>query len=307
MAAIAESVLPTETALPVCLWKENPYGLVSWWDVEQFSGNDLLAAIRTLDSIRYDWANAQPQGDAIAARLLGQQRAVEFQDKQRINLALSRVEKHIRDSGLPTSAEAIAELRAFIGAGRHPDSQLTSLDIVSQIDSVKNTIRLEMKAVLFLYIPSDHAKRYRVPLDGWEKATNRWPEIIPDISESSKCFALDRFGAATFHILLAAEFGTIQACKLFGVEGDRPGWGCAERLERIHNTPYKDRSAFEQNYSTLLKDVVQLIPFFKNARHQISHIDNKVARDIGPHTASEIIGTTRGFLRTLAEGLPVVP
>ena len=275
--------------------------------MEQFKGVALHDAIDLLDIISCRWRNAPPLGDAMAARLLGQRRILTPEEHHELETALQGVESNIRVCGLLTSAENVMELRVALSQGE--DVRLLSAeDVVSHIDEIHRTLRREMKAVLFLSVTPRNAEWYNSPLKGWEAVTKRWPEVSADIAESSKCFALDRSAAAIFHILLAAEFGVIQVGDLLGVSGDKPGWGCVERLVRILAKGFNDRSPLEKQHSTLLKDIVPMMVAVKDSwRHKISHVDNKLVwldADISPEIASEVIAATRGFMRRLAAELP---
>jgi hypothetical protein len=145
-------------------------------------------------------------------------------------------------------------------------------------------------------------------LKDWETVAKRWPKMQLDIEESSRCFALERFAASVFHVLLVAEFGVIQVCDLLKVSGDKPGWGCVSRLEKVLDKDFKNRSPLEQQHSKLLEEIVPMMVAVKDsARHKISHVDNRLVwldADFSPQIASEVIGSTRGFMRRLAKELP---
>src|ERR1039458_7956361 len=312
MVASVQSESRSNDALPVCLgaWPENPYSLVSWWEMEQFKGVVLHDAIDILDAISCRWRNAPPLGDAMAARLLGQQRVLTLEEHNELETSLRGVESNIRACGLPTSAENVMELRIALSQGE--DVRLMrGEDVVSHIDEIHRTLRREMRTVLFLSVTARNAEWYNSPLKDWETVVERWPKVTCDITESSKCFALDRFAGSIFHILLVAEFGVIQVGNLLGVSGDKPGWGCVQRLEQILDKPYKSRAPLEQEHSALLENIVPMIIAIKDSsRHKIMHVDNKLAwldADFSPQIASEVISSTRGFMRRLAKDLPVVP
>ena len=110
-----------------------------------------------------------------------------------------------------------------------------------------------------------------------------------------------------FHALLVAEFGAIQVCAFFGVLGDRPGWGCVKKLEDITSKPFKERPVLAQQNDEILNTTVKQSAFFRDARHQISHIAHRGKKDVGSETADETIKAVRGFMRMLAQKLPPVP
>jgi len=314
MLAALHTESHSKDALPVCLspWRENPYGLVSWWDVEQFSGQGLHDAVEELQLHWLQWKQAQPLGDPFAAKLLGQERCLDKDERIALAASLINIAAKIGQSGLVVSQEALSEFITELHAWNIPGHEKKPASTVaSRIEECQRTIRREMKSILFFYISAESSKWYRFPLNEWDAVVGRWPATKIDISESSKCMALDRFAAAIFHILLVAEFGVIRICDLFGVSGDKPGWGCVQRLERILAKPFKDRSPLEQQHSELLKEIVPMIVAVKDSsRHKISHVDNRLVwldTDLSPQIANEVISAARGFMRRLAKELPLVP
>ena len=95
---------------------------------------------------------------------------------------------------------------------------------------------------------------YENPFREWDACIARFDRVRHNIEESSKCFALERYGAAVFHILLVAEYGVIQVAKLLGAEGDKPGWGSLKRLGDMIKEPYPKRIPLAQQYSKLLEN-----------------------------------------------------
>jgi hypothetical protein len=280
--------------LPVCLWKEKLYSPVSWWDVEQFSAETLHTWVCVLEKL---WA----------AFGLTQQKDLSESEKEAVCRSLRTIESTLRSSGLPTSAEAASEFTWEV----EQSAAIAAEFVASRAEELQRTIRREMKAVVFLYVPAEDAKWYKEPLKDWDAVVNRWPKMTTNISESSRCFALGRFGGSIFHILLVAEFGVILVGDLLGVSGDKPGWGCVNRLEKILKTEHKDRSLLGQQHSHLLKEIVPMIAAVRDSsRHKISHVDNQLVwldSDMSPQIASEVISATRGFMRRLAAELPQVP
>lgn len=290
-------------------WIENPYRLVSWWDVDFFA-EDLHSAVTLLEKIWCAWLNAQPKGDAAAARLMGQVATADAQECQRMAGSLLIVVDRLRKSGLATSAEAVLEFWAEVEARARGSwsEPLPASEISARIEEIQRTIRREMRATVFIRIATDRRQYYSEPIKGWEPVVERWPETQTDIIECSRCFALERFAASIFHALLVAESGVIRTCNVFEVSGDKPGWGCVQRLERISKTPYAEKAPAHQRHSDLLKDLVSAMVAIKDStRHKISHVDNRLVwldADFSPDIASEVISTTRGFMRRLAKDLP---
>jgi hypothetical protein len=79
-------------------------------------------------------------------------------------------------------------------------------------------------------------------------------------------------------------------------------------MQRILEKKYSDRSPLEQQHSALLRSNVDMMIAVKDSwRHKLTHVDNKLVwldADFSPRIASEIIGSTSGFMRRLAQELP---
>ena len=281
--------------------------------MQRIAGDYLYHASAILGKLRCVWSQLGTSGDSA----FSSDPAV-LTDKQRAdgNNHLGYVRAIFNEAELSTSVKAVDEFRGLL----HPIppalknspafSRITVKDAVARLDEIERTVRREMQTVLFMLMLPSQAQRYENPTEGWESAITRWPKITTDVEEASRCFACDRYGAAVFHALLVAEFGVIQIADFFSVKGDRPGWGCVERLDAIHDRPHKERTTFEREHSKLLDDSVRLIHAVKDWRHKIAHVDNWLIwqdTDFSPHRAEELILATRGLMRHLASDLPIAP
>ncbi|HSY35561.1 MAG TPA: hypothetical protein VK814_07425 [Acidobacteriaceae bacterium] len=175
------------------------------------------------------------------------------------------------------------------------------------LKDLRERIEDDLESQYFLHLEPKEANLYNQPLEGWEDVFPRFPKVRHNIQESSRCFALERYGAAVFHILLVAEYGVIQVATLLEVNADKPGWSQVERLQKILKKPYAERSELEKKHSKLLEDVVPLAMVVKDSwRHKLTHVDNQIVwedTDFSPMVAEEIISATRGFMRKLALAL----
>jgi hypothetical protein len=183
------------------------------------------------------------------------------------------------------------------------------IETVAQwLRDLRERIEDDLKSEFFLHLTQQEMGRYTKPLDNWEEIVDRFGEVRNNVVETMRCFALERYGAAVFHVTLVAEYGVIQVAKLMKVEGDKPGWGSLERLSKILEKPYAQRTSLEQKHSKLLGNVVPLTKVIKdNWRHKLDHVDNQIVwmdTDFSPNVAEEIISATRGFMRKLAKELP---
>jgi hypothetical protein len=166
----------------------------------------------------------------------------------------------------------------------------------------------DFKTTYFLQLTAKQAEHFQEPMKDWDFMHRHFSKVRFNVEECMKCFALERYGAAVFHILQVAEYGVIKVADLLGVSGDKPGWGSLKRLSAILEKPYPQRSVLEQQHSKLLEDVVPLSVVMKDSwRHKLDHVDNQiiwVEKDFSAQAAEEIISATRAFMRKLAGDLP---
>jgi hypothetical protein len=297
-------LIETESPVALCPWEAFPYQLVSWWDMQKFSAEKFVNIGTLIHRLKEELGIAVVQGDA----------AFDFSDKSALVMTDELRNKLAGVFDFMIGECTKIDLHVTVGTLEQIKGDLLLVNriprqyAVGRIAGLEGTLRAEMETSLFLFVPSAKSKYYVQPMRDWEPAVSRFPKIAVDVTESSRCFACDRYAGAIFHALLIAEFGVIEVAKLFGVAGDKPGWGALERLERIKNKKYADRSDLEKMHFQFLENVVPLMVTIKDAwRHKITHVENKLVwmdTDFSPQIAEEVISTTRGFMRRLATDLP---
>jgi hypothetical protein len=112
----------------------------------------------------------------------------------------------------------------------------------------------ELSLRLYFSFTPEEAEMYLNPLKGWDTVIGRFLKMQYNVEESAKCFALERYGAAVFHILQVAEYGVIQVGKLMGELGDKPGWSCVQRLRKLISAPYPERTPLAQQHSKITRE-----------------------------------------------------
>lgn len=206
--------------------------------------------------------------------------------------------------GMKSSAAQCRRIIALIEQ-KGPDTRCGELH--AALKQLRERIEDELKVEFFLHLSLDEAAQFQNPTKEWE-FISRFTETRFNVEESIKCFALQRYGAAVFHILQVGEYGVIQIGGLLEVLGDKPGWSCVARLQKLIAVPYSQRSPLTQKHSKLLEDTLPLIAAMKDSwRHKLDHVDNQIKwieKDFSPAVADEIIKATRGFMRKLASELP---
>ena len=165
----------------------------------------------------------------------------------------------------------------------------------------------DFKATFSLQLTAKQAAQFQDPMKEWGFMYHHFSKVRFNVEECMKCFALERYCAAVFHILQVAEYGVIKVTDLLQVSGDKPGWGSLRRLSAILEKSHSQRSDLEKLHSKLLEDVVPLSVVMKDSwRHKLDHVDNQIIRvekDFSAEAAEEIISATRAFMRKLSGDL----
>jgi hypothetical protein len=113
-----------------------------------------------------------------------------------------------------------------------------------------------------------------------------------------------------FHCVQSLESGLIALGEVIGVEDSKSGWtATANKLEKIIRKNHTDLSPLEAKHFEFLTQVQGTVAALKAAwRNKISHTQGRLAvmtADFSPEVAEEILMASRGFMRTLATGLPL--
>jgi hypothetical protein len=167
----------------------------------------------------------------------------------------------------------------------------------------------ETSAPRFFVVSDQEAEYYSNPRKGWEEIIARFPNSVRDIEEAYKCYALARYAAAIFHSLQVVEAGLLEFGKLISVTDPLPGWtATTNRLKKILDTKYPDRTRIEQENSTFLEQMHAAIHALQLAwRNKVSHAHGKLfvmTSDFHPEVAEEILITSRALMRRLATEAP---
>jgi hypothetical protein len=176
-------------------------------------------------------------------------------------------------------------------------------------EELKGRLVDETKDKVFFRMTLRESDFFNQPMRGWEASTTRFPNILDDVEEASKCFALSRYAAAVFHSVQIVEAGLIELGIFLKVSDPKSGWtAISKALHAVIQKPHKDRTIFEKRNFPFLEQTSGTVEALKNAwRNKISHSHGKLTlltTDFSPDVAEEILMATRAFMRRLTEGLP---
>lgn len=167
----------------------------------------------------------------------------------------------------------------------------------------------EMDAKIFFALTPRETDFYDAPRAAWKEALARFPAILDDVEEASKCLALSRYPASVFHSVQIVEAGLIELGGFLRVNDPLSGWtAVAGALKKVIDKKHGDRTTFEKKNFAFLEQTQGTVEGLKNAwRNKISHAGAKLTvmgKEFSPEVAEEILFATRAFMRRLAEGLP---
>ena len=212
---------------------------------------------------------------------------------------------HCREiSGLDTSILCMTEMREWLNE-RHRRYG----DVGPKVGVLRDTIRRELQAKVSFTLSALEADHYVNFREGWENVIARFPDVLSDLEEARKCFALNRYAASVFHSTQIVEITLIELGRFIKVKDPRSGWTAVTgTLHRIIGKPYKDRTRFERKYFEFLEQVHGTVAALKDAwRNKVSHAQGRLillTTDFTPGITEEILFATRGFTSRLAHGLP---
>lgn len=182
----------------------------------------------------------------------------------------------------------------------------------SLADAIKRaviTVEDELSLRVYLSLEPSEAELYEHPLAGWDKITQKFPDVTRDIEEMNKCFALGRYTASMFHAMHVAEWGAIELGKFIGVTDPKKGWGPTQKeLEALIKAGHSKLPAKLSGKFEFLEQMGREIHTMVLAwRHKVDHAANHLAivpnTDFTPEIARHIIGSVKVFMSRLEEGL----
>jgi hypothetical protein len=186
----------------------------------------------------------------------------------------------------------------------------TELNFMTEISEVLSRLRDELSLNLFFKLPLEKKKHFDHPYTGWEEVIARFGDVIVDIEEMSKCFALSRYAATVFHSVQIIEGGLIHLGMFLKVKDPKSGWtAVAGELDKIVvKTIYNHLPDYQQKCFPFLEQMHAVTIALKSAwRNKISHAQgrlNLMTSDFSPDVTEEIVIASRSFMRRLATEMP---
>lgn len=209
-----------------------------------------------------------------------------------------------REIGFGATAASMSKL-----AKKVLESSSTYADFAKISEEALGRLIDESEQRQFFALTPRESEHYGNPRQGWEASISRLPQIVDDVEEAHKCFALSRYPAAVFHSIQVVESGLIELGKFLDVNDPLSGWtSVSSALEKVMEKKHSERTKFEKKNFAFLEQVHGTVAGLKNAwRNKISHSHGKLilmTSEFSPEVAEEILFASRAFMRRLADGLP---
>jgi hypothetical protein len=308
MLAIEEiTTSSSQDTLPVCLWEENPYRLVSCMDMYGKYGYHFWVCCEMLRTAVSNTASIADEmnyrGDAIADR---RQNAYEH--------ALGTLDcisqMLFRHFGMPVSVDAAKRIRSRL-VDIKASSNSTDVGLLAQqLQSLLQNIGIELDAHKFLYVPPTKQEYYNFdPSPPLVMAvTGHFDEAIADATEAGRCYALGRNTACVFHCMRVLEVGLQAMSKAANLSDPRPNWDPV--IRRIDSLLKMDSDHLKRNPMDRVPEIHGHRDFYAGCsahfhavkiawRNRVMHIE----RSYGDQDAFDIMSSTRGLMGHLAPRL----
>jgi len=277
----------------VCLlpWQENPYRLVTLWDlVQAFKVDELFGAVRRLGKTLslIEAGNGQINRKPIFAI---------------VKTELGKCCSLCNESGLRMSALRIRQLDDSADAlyTLSPEGSAHAAERMN--NDVCISIENELSLYPFFSLAAERAKYYSeddIANPFGEDVGKVFPSSTFDAIESCKCYALGRDTACVFHLMRVLEVGLGSIGARFNVSSDHTNWETViNRIEKAISDIDKDpnRPANWKDDREFYSQCASHFRFVKDAwRNYTAHARGKYLQE----EAESILINVRGFMQKIA-------
>ncbi len=269
-------------------WIENPFRVVSYWDMNKFAAQLFLNIGNSLKYLE----NEQP---ASGTSDLDQEMA-----RCRINTAkgmFERVSGLLNEIGCPLSSRAALRLSS------DRDCTVPGEKRAIRLDEFRKLIFDEMSQHLFFWVPPDraswHGKTGRQILG--DECVNRFSksDVANEAEQAAKCFAFGQYTACVFHLMRISEAGVKALALAIGYEWNQyPNWGkfFKQYDAQMATSPTKHVEPW-LTHSQFLEDAGGNLRAVKDAwRNDTMHLDKVYDEDQARH----LLAVIPSFMRHLS-------
>jgi len=200
--------------------------------------------------------------------------------------------------GLDVSLRQIDRTLVQIKVGNMNDVEHCKF-LLSEVSHAFTMIKDELQSRAFFSLQPTERK-YFEDSQFAPTARERFQDVVFDMDEAGKCFALDRATACVFHLMRVTEYALQEIGRLVGIKQERPDWGpIIKKIDAELKLPYNEREF--KGSGDLLSNISAHLNAIKTAwRHRTMHTGKKHTME----EAKEIYNSVRALMRYLGENLP---
>jgi hypothetical protein len=240
-------------------WIDNPYRLVSLFEMLNFDGDDYFFAGWSLKGLDHLLSKTEGMDGEKGCREL-------------IKLTGMQVSKHltnIRMETLAGSAKRLADASETISREAFH----------ARVDELVICIQLELARNLFFWVPPERTKYYKAIEELFsERMSNAFPSAVSEIREAGRCLAFDVPTAAVFHLMRAVEYVVKAAWKTLGlVEPKRTeSWGAllGPMDDQLQKPPRNTNALWSTNIQFFSELVMDLRAAKRGCRDTTMHVES---------------------------------
>jgi|ERR1035437_1644124 hypothetical protein len=292
MSTIAIEPEAIQDALPVCFchWRENPYRLVSLWDLMLRKLHAYSFVACTCSLVKY-WQGLAKGGQFTDAGI-----------KELVS-ALGELQRECEHNGFTSSLKQVLRIKEYFKTNA---SGIANATLSQLLGEVVVRVQEDLEKETFLHVPYAGVLLYEPaePLFGPLVESN-FLSCSYDIVEAGKCCALHRSTACVFHLMRVLEVGLSVLAVRFGVPSDHANWqkiieGIEKAIRGMASDP--NRSTDWKDQQEYYSQAASHFMVFKDAwRNHTMH-----ARTNSKYTEEEarrILDNVLGFMQKLATRL----
>jgi len=255
-------------------WIDQPFNLISLLEMQKFSAHLFVSLAKALEAMTHLPAAAKTAGISAGAPVTNKDWA-EY--RQFLEVLLMGCE----GISLKTSAVSIKKVTEEMDSSRPSYNRLH--DLAQHLQAM---IQSEMSTHLFLYV--DDAPYYEDQQLFGQEVCDKFPEMIYDIQEAGKCFALNRYTACVFHLMRVMELAVQRFGKKLEIKlVDEKVWQnildeVNKAIQNLKKTP--EQKAKQVAYAEIAAHLFNVKVAWRNpVMHPKGQYDGEESRDIFNH------------------------
>lgn len=291
MSAIVAPISSSETTLPVCLFAENPYRLVSLWDVLKQYSFSFFEVTSRLERLR-----------GYTSVYESTSRPVYEHHRKELLECLPKMRKECGVLSLDSTADLTSHIESEVFQ-KGEDYKYN--DFQTDLKTLSFSFSTGLKKCVVFRIEDEKKKYFQKDDLAGPKVKSDFPLCSGEITKAGNCYALEQDEACVFHCMCALELALhVLANELnanFGGTLDLQDWGTIigkieSEIKKLEQLP---KGRYKSDTLKFFSEAAMQFRWFKDAwRNHAMH--GRGVYDEG--LAFSVFGSVRKFVQALADG-----